>query len=112
MKLVKMLMMAALTIFSVIVFGQQAKSDTSKMHMLTMGQKTMYTCSMHPEVRSDKPGKCPKCGMDLVIAKKEKSKPMAMKMYSCSMHPEVTSDKPGKCPKCGMDLTEVKVKKQ
>jgi len=21
---------------------------------------------MHPEVTSDKPGKCPKCGMDLV----------------------------------------------
>ena len=26
----------------------------------------IYTCPMHPEVRSDKPGKCPKCGMTLV----------------------------------------------
>ena len=25
-----------------------------------------YTCSMHPEVTSDKPGKCPKCGMNLM----------------------------------------------
>ena len=25
-----------------------------------------YTCTMHPEVKSDKPGNCPKCGMDLV----------------------------------------------
>ena len=25
-----------------------------------------YTCPMHPEVVSDKPGKCPKCKMDLV----------------------------------------------
>lgn len=25
-----------------------------------------YTCPMHPEVKSDKPGQCPKCGMDLV----------------------------------------------
>ena len=25
-----------------------------------------YTCPMHPEVVNDKPGKCPKCGMDLV----------------------------------------------
>jgi multidrug efflux pump subunit AcrA (membrane-fusion protein) len=28
--------------------------------------KELYTCTMHPEVVSDKPGKCPKCGMDLV----------------------------------------------
>lgn len=25
-----------------------------------------YTCPMHPEVHSDQPGKCPKCGMTLV----------------------------------------------
>ncbi|KKN34754.1 hypothetical protein LCGC14_0790480 [marine sediment metagenome] len=27
-----------------------------------------YTCPMHPEVVSDEPGKCPKCGMNLVKA--------------------------------------------
>ena len=27
----------------------------------------VYTCSMHPEVTSDKPGKCPKCGMNLQL---------------------------------------------
>ncbi len=26
----------------------------------------IYTCPMHPEIRKDSPGKCPKCGMDLV----------------------------------------------
>jgi Cu(I)/Ag(I) efflux system membrane fusion protein len=25
-----------------------------------------YTCPMHPEVTSDHPGECPKCGMALV----------------------------------------------
>ena len=31
--------------------------------------KTVYTCRMHPEVRSSKPGKCPKCGMKLTKKK-------------------------------------------
>jgi hypothetical protein len=28
-----------------------------------------YTCSMHPEVVQDAPGRCPKCGMKLVVKK-------------------------------------------
>nr|WP_262497342.1 heavy metal-binding domain-containing protein [Niastella vici] len=26
----------------------------------------MYTCPMHPQIKMDKPGKCPICGMTLV----------------------------------------------
>jgi hypothetical protein len=33
---------------------------------------TKYTCTMHPEVVMDKPGKCPKCGMTLVKMKSAK----------------------------------------
>jgi len=28
--------------------------------------RRLYTCPMHPDVISDQPGKCPKCGMNLV----------------------------------------------
>ena len=28
-------------------------------------QAAVYTCPMHPEVTSDKPGKCPECKMNL-----------------------------------------------
>lgn len=66
-----------------------------------------YQCPMHPDVISDKPGTCPKCGMDLEPvsgADKKDSTVSAKKEYTCTMHPEVVSDKPGKCPKCNMDL--------
>jgi YHS domain-containing protein len=58
----------------------------------------IYTCPMHPDVTSDKSGKCPKCGMDL------KAEDKTAQTYSCPNHPEMTSDKPGKCSKCGASL--------
>lgn len=33
-------------------------------------QQTLWTCSMHPQVRQPKPGKCPICFMDLIPVKK------------------------------------------
>ena len=36
----------------------------SRHNMSSDTQK--YTCSMHPEVIQDKPGKCAKCGMSLI----------------------------------------------
>jgi Cu+-exporting ATPase len=36
------------------------------------GQAAVYTCPMHPDVKSDKPGKCPKCGMALAPMKDAK----------------------------------------
>jgi len=59
-----------------------------------------YACPMHPEVTSEQPGRCPKCGMKL-LATQVSSAPTS---YACPMHPEVTSEQPGRCPKCGMKL--------
>jgi antitoxin component YwqK of YwqJK toxin-antitoxin module len=39
------------------------KSSTTKKNKNMVAD---YTCPMHPEVTSDKAGKCSKCGMDLV----------------------------------------------
>lgn len=108
---------------SVSVFAQT--SDGSKTYY--------YTCPMHPEIKRNEPGKCPKCGMKL--EKKQikqvrenrpdhttgKHKPVVnpdnskadeksgnseptSTYYTCPMHPEIHSAEPGKCPKCGMTL--------
>lgn len=78
------------------VFAQNTNVDRKG----SKSAEVLYTCPMHPDVTSDKPGKCPKCGMTLVL----------MTQYTCPMHPEVVSNKPGKCPKCGMTLEKKKAK--
>src|SRR5262245_54975773 len=35
-------------------------------------KKQKYTCVMHPEVITDHPGNCPKCGMKLVPVEQDK----------------------------------------
>jgi Cu2+-exporting ATPase len=44
-----------------------------KKEETTSGSKQVYTCPMHPEVRQNGPGSCPKCGMDLVPQKGEET---------------------------------------
>ena len=91
-----------------------------------------YTCPMHPEIIQDKPGNCPKCGMNLVPVNKQAADkhghhpetkkenyvghqmnvtPVVKmdtfpgsKKYTCPMHPQIIQDGPGKCPLCGMTL--------
>ena len=43
-------------------------------HEIEQEQEKMqnYTCPMHPEVVTDYPGNCPKCGMKLVPIKEKK----------------------------------------
>jgi len=41
-------------------------------HISHEKHEIIYICPMHPEIRQDKPGMCPECGMNLVPVKKKK----------------------------------------
>lgn len=80
--------------------AQTGKAKATKVNQLT--EKVIYTCPMCTGVYSEKPGKCPKCGMDLVKYN-EKACKMA---YKCPGNCDYKSEKAGKCPHCGKDLVK------
>ena len=68
MKTNLLLTLAAAFAFAVLPAIAQGGSDAKPTPAASpVAQK--YTCPMHPEVISEKPGKCPKCGMNLVPVK-------------------------------------------
>ncbi|MBD1366538.1 hypothetical protein IDJ77_22175 [Mucilaginibacter sp. ZT4R22] len=74
-----MLMAIAILFSAATVFAANSTnpvSDTTQTKKIKPA-KVLYTCTMHPEVLSDKPGKCPKCGMTLVKKVDAKKKPAA-----------------------------------
>lgn len=90
--------------------GEPAQTRTHDEEGMSMTPATTrYTCPMHPEVQSDQPGECPKCGMNLVPMQTT-GQPAATQatspatVYTCPMHSEVRQSGPGQCPKCGLNL--------
>lgn len=60
-------------ILCLIFIGCQQKEENHKHHSAT--EKVYYTCSMDPQVKEDKPGKCPICHMHLTPMKSSDSDP-------------------------------------
>lgn len=100
MKTLIMLLFMATAALTSFAQEKAGKRDTTQ-HVTVYS----YACPMHPNFISDKPGKCPKCGMDLTqLSPKEQLKRDMTKIYTCPDHAEVISTEQGKCPRCGKDL--------
>ena len=63
-----LLMGVACLLATLVGCGSQSKSPdgSSATEAKDASDATIWTCSMHPQVRQTKPGRCPMCGMDLV----------------------------------------------
>ncbi len=50
-----------------LITATSCNNKKSEEHIHNISEaKQLYTCSMHPEIIRDKPGKCPICGMNLI----------------------------------------------
>ncbi|MFP5081990.1 multicopper oxidase domain-containing protein [Pedobacter sp. JCM 36344] len=74
-----------LTAFLLILYSAVSAQDMKGMKMPKQENnkpvEVIYTCPMHPEIQSNKPGNCPKCGMKLVVQKAKAVKPKASTPY-------------------------------
>ncbi len=68
-----------------LIFGGNTAPKEEKEHVHTKEKNTageeVWTCSMHPQIRQPEPGKCPICGMDLILAEENSnSNPLVFEM--------------------------------
>ena len=63
----KAFFLGLITLISITACKEKKKDVTVKTD-------TFYTCSMHPQVMENKPGKCPICAMELIAFKKSQQK--------------------------------------
>ncbi|EPZ49979.1 HlyD family secretion protein [Bacteriovorax sp. BAL6_X] len=82
--------------------------------------KTYYTCSMHPQIKEDKPGKCPICHMNLTKVEVEDDHDHSTmtqaepekELWRCADFPDVTSEIEDVCPMDGTPMVRVNTRKE
>jgi len=70
----------------------QAYGQTPPKNKTVTKETVKYTCPMHSEVMKDKAGKCPKCGMELVVKKDKKSEMMGDSTMMKKDHTKMMQD--------------------
>lgn len=87
--------------------GGHGSHNSSSMKSGNNRTSASYVCPMHPEIQSEVPGTCPKCGMKLERTAMNKESQKAT--YYCKVHTDYESQKKGKCPTCGKKLKKKQI---
>ena len=96
----KNLILTMLTLMVFVFVAVPAMGQNKSVSDSTKQDTTIYTCSMHPEINSDKPGKCPKCGMELI--KKTDTEKVKMKCPMMDGMKDMNMNQPKEKNKMGM----------
>ncbi|HRW43647.1 MAG TPA: efflux RND transporter periplasmic adaptor subunit [Flavobacteriaceae bacterium] len=68
--------------------GSNNNKKDEHQHSSEVSGETIWTCSMHPQIRQNEPGDCPICGMDLIPLENDSDTevdPMAISMSKTAM---------------------------
>lgn len=64
--LIGILILAIGIFIGATLFSSKNQQEDNHKHLVEQTDKTVWTCSMHPQIRQDEAGNCPICGMDLI----------------------------------------------
>lgn len=119
-KIILILLLSITFIFNSCSLKEKQTTKETEKTGIHHQEHVIYTCPMHPQIKQDKEGNCPICGMKLVpqsntqtnntennkieTTNENHSHQHQKVIYTCPMHPQIKQDKPGDCPICGMKL--------
>lgn len=114
-KLIEILTLFVLahSVVACVFEGKESKNSEVSHEHSQEEVTSYYTCSMHPQIREDKPGKCPICFMNLVkvesatLDKDHKMTKSKSSQWQCQNFPDVTSKTEGVCPIDGTPMIQV-----
>ena len=86
-----LIIVAAITLVGGLLLGWvffRGTTESEHSHTEEINGETVWTCSMHPQIRQNEPGDCPICGMDLIPLEDDNGEgidPMAITMSPTAM---------------------------
>ncbi|MFT6632235.1 MAG: multidrug efflux pump subunit AcrA (membrane-fusion protein) [Bacteriovoracaceae bacterium] len=112
-KLVKVTIFICILLIGVSCQKETSTSNNSTINNKESKTKVYYTCSMHPQIKEDKPGKCPICHMNLTKIEIDDeddvpvvSTPPEKDLWQCEKFPDVTSESEDVCPMDGTQMVK------